>query len=601
MWTVADPSICLASTRRIVNTGDMAAETRHLTALHGDVAGYSKLIADNEIETHNTIQAFRRIIEEELDSRDGKLVQFVGDEFLAVVPGETDAILAAIEVQRRIAGENENLPPARRMRFRLGLNSGEVSVADGQWYGDAINVAARLQSLAEPGGINVSGATLDAAGDMDLQIEALGRKRLKNIPEPVPVFRIIDDEATADRTRPWRRYADRPQLPSLAVSPFVNLGVAEDGYFADGMMIALVISLMRIPGLELVSDTSTLGYRDQPFSAQQIGHELGVRYVLEGAVQRSGDTVRVMTQLIDVDASSTAWADRFDASFADVFAAQDDIVASIVKALDIEVIGGELAKMYWLKLDQPTVEHVYRGLSHLSNGTSADLRSAMSEFGEVIERSPDSPIGYMASALAHLWTALFLPEDDTDAHYGEAERFANLAIERDDESGIGHTVLAHVLINRRDWEGAREQADLALAMRPACDLTYGVAASVMRYLGDHDNAVAFANRAIVLSPLFANWYESVKASAQFMAGNYDDAAELAEGVVAADDAQLEALLTLAASQKALGRDRHAVAAVDYARENRPGLNTDALRDDLPYRDQEALDRFLEELKSSGLD
>jgi TolB-like protein len=436
---------------------------------------------------------------------------------------------------------------------------------------------------------------------MDLQIEALGRKRLKNIPEPVPVFRIIDDEATADRTRPWKRYADRPQLPSLAVSPFVNLGDAEDGYFADGLMIALVISLMRIPGLELVSDTSTLGYRDQPFSAQQIGHELGVRYVLEGAVQRSGDTVRVMTQLIDVDTSSTAWADRFEASFEDVFAAQDDIVFSIVKALDIDVIGGEVAKMYWLKLDQPTVEYLYRGLSHLSKGTSADLRSAMSEFGEVIERSPDSPIGYMASALAYLWTALFLPEEDTDAHYAEAERFANLAIERDDESGIGHTVLAHVLINRREWDGAREHADLALTMRPACDLSYGVAASVMRYLGDHDNAVAFANRAIGLSPLFANWYESVKANAQFMAGNYDDAAELAEGVVAADDAQLEALLTLAASQKALGRDRHASAAVDHARENRPGLTADALAEDLPYRDQEALGRFIEELKSSGLD
>jgi tetratricopeptide (TPR) repeat protein len=265
------------------------------------------------------------------------------------------------------------------------------------------------------------------------------------------------------------------------------------------------------------------------------------------------------------------------------------------------VIGGEVAKMFWLKLDQPTVEYLYRGLSHLSKGTSADLRSAMSEFGEVIERSPDSPIGYMASALAHLWTALFLPEEDTDAHYGEAERFANLAIERDDESGIGHTVLAHVLINRRDWDGAREHADLALTMRPACDLSYGVAASVMRYLGDHDNAVAFANRAIGLSPLFANWYESVKANAQFMAGNYDDAAELAEGVVAADDAQLEALLTLAASQKALGRDRHALAAVDHARENRPGLTADALAEDLPYRDQEALGRFIEELKSSGLE
>ena len=579
----------------------MTSETKRLTAVHGDVAGYSKLTADNEIETHNTLQAFKRIIEEELASQDGDLVQFVGDEFLAVVQTEAGAIAAATAIQRRIASENETLPAARRMRFRLGLNTGEVTVDDGQWYGDAINIAARLQALAEAGGVNVSGVTLEGAGDIDLPLEALGRKRLKNIPEPVAVYRIVDDEATADRTRPWTKHLDRPQLPSLAVSPFVNLGDAADGYFADGLMIALVIDLMRIPGLELVSDTSTLGYRDRPFSAQQIGHELGVRYVLEGAVQRSGDRVRVMTNLIDVDSSTTAWADRFEASFDDAFAAQDDIVLSIVRALDIEVLGGEPARMFWSKLDPESVEYFYKGITRMSKGSPADLRQALDDFGRIIERSPDSPFGYMASALANLWIALFIAGGDEEATYAEAERFANLAIERNDESGIGHTVLAHVLIHRRDWDGARDAANLALEHRPSCDLSYGVAASVMRYLGEHDQAVAFADRAIRLSPLFANWYESVKASAQFMAGEYDEAADLAEGIVADNDERLEALLTLAASQKALGRDRHAVAAVDHARQNRPGLSADALREELPYRDGEALGRFIEELKSSGLD
>lgn len=578
----------------------MTSETKHATALHGDVAGYSKLTADNEIETHNTLQAFRRIIEEEVVATDGELAQFVGDEFLAIVPTEIGAVSAAAAVQRRIAEQNETLPPARRMRFRLGINAGDITVDDGQWYGDAINIAARLQALADPGGINVSEGALDAAGDVPFGIEPLGRKRLKNIPEPVAVFRIIDEEATSDRTRPWRRRMPVPDRPSLAVSPFVNLGDEKDSYFADGLMMALVISLMRIPGLDVVSETSTLGYREQPFSAQQIGHELGVRYVLEGAVQRSGDTVRVMTQVLDVEESTTAWADRFEATFDDIFAAQDDIVYDIVEALDIEVIGGEVARMFRSNLDPADVEIAYRGLQYLTRGTPDDLRLAVGSFEEVIERQPDLPGGYMLAALAHLWTALFIQEDE-DAHYVEAERMAHLAVERNDESGIAQTVLAHSMVHRHDWEGAREAAKLATAARPSCDLSYGVAASVMRYLGETDDAVDYANRAIRLSPLFSNWYESILADAHFIEGNYDEAADIAEGVVAEDDAQLDALLTLAAAQSALGRERHAAAALDQARETRPGLNAEALRREMPYRDEEALARFIQELESSGLE
>ena len=578
----------------------MTTETRHLTAVHGDVAGYSKLTADNEIETHATLQSLRRIIEEEIAAVDGEVVQFVGDEFLAVVPTESGALSAAPTIQRRIAAETESLPPGRKMRFRIGVNSGEISVEDGQWYGDAINIAARLQALADPGGVNVSEGTLDAAGDVAYGLEALGRKRLKNIPEPVAIIKIIDEEAAGDRTKPWRRRMPLPKRPSLAVSPFVNLGDPEDSYFADGLMMSLVISLMRIPGLDVVSETSTLGYRDHPFSAQQIGHELGVRYVLEGAVQRSGDTVRVMTQVLDVEESTTAWADRFDATFDDVFAAQDDIVYAIVTALDIEVIRGEVARAYRSNLDPASVEDGYRGLQHLSNGTAEDVRLAVADFEKVIERQPDSPSGYMMAALAHLWTVLFIPDSDEDAHYVEAERFAHLAVERDDESGIGQTVLAHAMVHRHDWDGALEATKLAIAARPSCDLSYGVAASVMRYAGDVDSAVDFANRAIRLSPLFSGWYESIMANAQFVAGNYDEAAKIAEGVVAEDDGQVEALLTLAASQAALGRERHAAAALEHARETRPGLSAEALRRDLPYRDEEALSRFIQELESSGL-
>jgi adenylate cyclase len=298
------------------------------------------------------------------------------------------------------------------MPFRLGVHAGDISVADDRWDGDAINVAARLQSLAEPGGINVSRSTLDAAGDIPARVESLGPQRLKNIPEPVVVFRLVDEAIDDDRTKPWRRRIPTSARQSLAVSPFVNYGADEDSHFADGLMMALVISLMRIPGLDVVSETSTLGYRDLPFSAQELDHELGVKYVLEGAAQRSGSKVRVLTQLIDVDGGTTAWADRFEASFDDVLAAQDDIVSSIVTALDIEVIGGDVARRYRSRVTPEPAKVLYRGLQYLSVGTPDDLQHAIDSFEGVIELQPDAPSGYTLAAMTHNWMAMFGATDD---------------------------------------------------------------------------------------------------------------------------------------------------------------------------------------------
>lgn len=580
--------------------GDQAPDTKYATALHGDVVGYSKLTADNEIETYNTLQVLRSIIEGEVDARKGIVASFVGDEFLAVLPTEESAVEAALEIQRRIAGENEALPERRKMRFRLGIHAGDVSNAGDRWYGDAINIAARLQALAEPGGINISRKALEGAGDVPTRIESLGPTWLKNIPEQVVVFRLVDEGAAEGTAKPWRRRIATSTRPSLAVSPFVNYGAAEDSHFADGLMMALVVSLMRIPGVDVVSETSTLGYRDQSFSSQQLGHELGVRYVLEGAVQRSGSQVRVLTQLIDVDEGRTAWADRFEASLEDVFAAQDDIVLAIATALDVEIIGGEVARMYRSEISPTAVEVLYRGLQHLSRGTPAELQLAADDFEEVIALEPDSPNGFTMAAMAHNWMAMFGATDDLEGHYELAEQRAREAIDRDDDSGIGQTVLAHVRVVRHDWDGALDAVREATDLRPSCDLTYGIAASVMRYLGRWEDAVDYADRAARLSPLFASWYHGIRANAEFLGGNYEAAADAAESVVAENEEDVDALLTLAAAQSALGRTRHATAAIDHARQTRPGLSTETLRD-LPYRDESDLNRFIGELKAAGLD
>jgi adenylate cyclase len=582
-----------------MNASDQGSTTEPAAVINGDVAGYSKLVADNEIETHQTLQTFRRIVEDAVQSQKGEVVTFVGDEFLAVLPTQASGLTAAVTIQRALARENERLPAGRKMRFRLGLNFGPVSVESGRWFGDVINVAARLQAIAEPGGICASATALEGTEDLPVSVRSLGRKRLKNIPEPVLAYEIVDDGLQNEEGKPWRRRIPTPPKPSLAVSPFVNLGDSEDDHFATGLMMALTIELMTIPGLDLISENSTLDYRDQVRSAQQIGHELGVRFVLEGAVQRSGSRVRVLTQLIDVAESATVWADRFEADLSDVFAAQDDIVAKIVETLDIEIIG-DLARTYRDQLDSESVEIVYRGLHEAAKSTPDSLRRANDHFEKLIERHPEAARGYSLSAWITFWAAFTGKTDNPESHYRRAKELAQAAIDRDDRTGLGHLVIAHVLLLEHEWDGALEAALHATVERPACDVTFGVAASVMRYLGRWEEAVDMATRAIRLSPLMSDWYRAVLANAYFVGENYELAAETAEGVVAADEDNVEALLTLAAAQAALGRKRHASAAVNHAREVAPGLRASQLREDLPYRDDSTKERFVGRLEEAGL-
>jgi adenylate cyclase len=582
-----------------MGTPGAGSRTESAAVINGDVAGYSRLVADDEIATHRTLEAFRRIVEGAVAEEGGEVVNFVGDEFLAVLPTQPAGLAAAVGIQRALAAENETLPAGRRLRFRLGLDYGPVSVENGRWFGDVINVAARLQALAVPGGICASAAALEGTEELPVRVRSLGRKRLKNIPEPVLAYEVVDEELPAEDGKPWRRRIPPSERPSLAVRPFVNLGEPEDEHFAHGLMIALTIQLMTIPGLDVISENSTLAYRDDTRSARRIAEELAVRYVLEGAVQRSGPRVRVLTQLLDTATSATVWADRFEAELTDVFAAQDDIVAKIVETLDIEIVG-DMARTYREGLDAEGVEIVYRGLHEMGKSTPDSLRRARAYFEQLIERKPDIARGYALSAWIEFWAALSGKTDDPDRSYRRAKDFALAAIDRDDRTGLGHLVLAHVLLQERDWEGALEAALAATEERPACDVTFGVAASVMRYLGRWEEAVELAGRAIRLSPLMADWYRAVLANAYFVGEDYEIAAETAEGVVAGDEDNVEALLTLAAAQSALGRSRHASAAVKQAQLAAPGLSVGRLREDLPYRDESTKERFVGRLEDAGL-
>lgn len=578
----------------------MIQRKAELTAVHGDAVGYSQLIAENEIETRNTLKNHRALIEAAVEASGGEVVQFIGDEFLSIFQGAGDAVGAAIEIQRVLAKENSVLPEGRRMNFRLGVNSGAISEGTDGWHGEGINIAARLQALAHPGGTYLSQVTLDLAGDIGVQVESVGTKRLKNIPDPVHVFKLVDETIDDSFSMPWRRRIAPSNRTSLAVSPFVNLGAESDSYFSDGMVMNLTVSLTQLPGVDVVATESALVYRDLPFSAQQIGHELGVKYVLEGATQRSGSKVRVMAQLVEVETGQSIWAHKFNSSIEDLFDAQDEIVAAVVAALDIEVIGGAVAEFHRSDVSPEAVEFIYKGLQYMSHGTPDALRKASECFERVIELEPEASNGYRLAGLSHLMATQTLVGEAKAAEMAVAEERTTRALELGEKSGVSLSVLAQIRIHQKDWDGALALVEEATALSPSCDLSYGVAANVMRYLGRWEESVEYAKRATRLSPLFSRWYESIRANAEWIGGNFSEAADIAEGVLAEEESEMEALLTLAAAQESLGRDRHASATLKHAVKMRPGLTVEALRDEYPYKNEEILSNFIAKLQAAGL-
>src|SRR6202047_4185335 len=360
---------------------------RKLTAiLCADVFGYSRLMGENEEATLRTLSSHRKLIDSLIEQHHGRFVNSAGDSVLAEFASVVNAVQCAVEIQTTLKTENAPLPPERRMEFRIGVNLGDVMVDGEQIYGDGVNVAARLESLAEPGGICVSGTVCEHLGNrLSLRYEDLGEQSVKNIAKPVRVFRVLMEAGgAATPTRKIqgiaRKYVRRgifsiaglatiaatiifvqhlslrpptttasippkqspalplPDKPSIAVLPFTNMsGDRDQEYFSDGITDDLITSLSRLPDLFVIARTSTFTYKGKAVKVQDIGRELGVAYVLEGSVRKSGDTVRITAQLVDASTGDHLWAEHYDRPLKDIFSLQDETVRRIVTTLKLQI------------------------------------------------------------------------------------------------------------------------------------------------------------------------------------------------------------------------------------------------------------------------
>ena len=320
---------------------------RKLSAiLSADVVGFSRLMGEDELATVRTLEAYREMVTEVIRNYGGRVVDSPGDNILAEFASAVDAVECAVEIQKELKAKNAELPENRRMEFRIGMNLGDVIEEGERIYGDGVNVAARIEGLAEGGGICISRNVYDQVkSKLSLDYEHLGEHTVKNIAEPISVFRILTELAVAGPN--ISKGFELPDKPSIAVLPFVNMsGDPEQEYFSDGISEEIITGLSKIPQMFVIARNSSFTYKGKPVKAQVVSEELGVRYILEGSIRKSGNRIRITAQLIDAQTGHHLWAERYDRDMGDIFALQDEITMKILTALQVELTEGQQANVY---------------------------------------------------------------------------------------------------------------------------------------------------------------------------------------------------------------------------------------------------------------
>lgn len=571
-------------------------ETRFVFALNADVVSYTRLLSDAPEETASTMKRFHTLVDNAIGRADGTLVNFVGDNFMSTFESAPAALAAALAISREVAEDNAEKLEFERVRFRMGIDAGEMMVNEyGQHLGDVLNIAARIQSIAQPGGLSVSSRVYTALDEPAMRFRSVGAKDFKGVPEQVHVYDFAD-LPVEDDTSPSPRRALALGNPTVAVLPMNVEGLGEDAVAAGRLLLMdLSNALIAIPSLDVVDLSQTEGDLGDDVTPPS-----NVRYMLSTGIVGIGSRLRVYAALTEVGRMSNVWGGKWDSTVEDVFDLAERFTADVKKAVEIELIVGEPARIYNDLGDPDALVKVYEGWYKLTTGTPEGWARALELFGELVVSYPKNPLGYALSAFTHwMGAAQGISQDHADS-LRMARLRAEDGIERDDPTGLCRMVLAAVCLEEGSAEEALEQAESALIVRPTCDVTYAMEASVRRYLGQWDEAVALIDHAMNLSPVTKPWYPTVLASSYYIGGRYEEAAATADEVVSYQPNNLEALLVLAAAQAALGLDRRAHATAQLIKDRFPQTRRDEWLDSNPYQDEAFVDRWRRDLERAGL-
>jgi adenylate cyclase len=530
--------------------------TRRLAAiLAADVAGYSRLIGADEGGTLERLRALRReLLDPKIAEHRGRLVKTTGDGLLVEFGSVVDALRCAVEVQREMTGRNAGAPRDNRIEFRVGINVGDIVVEDGDIFGDGVNVAARLEALAEPGRICVSARVQeDAAGRLDLAFEDIGEQQLKNIVRPVRAYRValthpgdaapgfpLSHNAGEGAERRRREAGEGPPLPdkpSIAVLPFQNIsGDTEQEYFVDGMVEEIITALSRIRWLFVIARNSSFTYKGQSVDVKQVGRELGVRYVLEGSVRKGGNRVRITGQLIDAATGAHIWADRFDGTIDDIFELQDQVASNVIGAIEPKLQGSEIERAIRKQSGSLDIYDLYlRGLAERRKLTREGFEEAFRLAQQALQIEPSYAPAAGLAALCRVYQTSEGWIRNTADVATEAIRLAKQAIEtgKDDPDALwmaGHAIGQFA----GDFATATTAIDRALIINPNAAHAWNMRGWLNLYVDRSDAAIEAIERAMRLSPLDPEGYNFCAGMARgyLTTGRYDQAMEWIDRAIA---------------------------------------------------------------------
>ena len=631
--------------------GDPVVEERakrKLTAiLSADVKGYSRLMGEDELSTVETLKQYREIISSLVQQYSGRVVDFPGDNILAEFSSVVDAVECAVKIQGDLQENNANLPENRRMEFRIGVNLGDVIDDEGRIYGDGVNVAARVERLAEGGGICISRKAFnEVKNKLKLGYENLGEHSVKNIVEPVRVYKVLMEPEYAGRvigekrrkSKKWPRTAiaavaillvlagafaiwnfyfrppsiepasvDKmafplPDKPSIAVLPFVNMSDdPKQEFFCDGVTEEIITGLSKVPELFVIARNSVFTYKGKPVKVQKVAEDLGVRYVLEGSVRKFQENLRITAQLVDAVKGHHLWADRWDRELKDVFAVQDEITMKITTAMQVELTAGELARIVakgtnnidaYLKALEAN-ENVAR-FNQESNARARQLAK------EAIELDPRYAFAYTLLGKTHMFDVLLGISSSPKESIAHAIELAQRAINLDESIGRARGLLGFLYIMTGQHEKGIIEAEKAVTLEPSSDLAHQYLGLALRFGGKPNEAIPVIKKAIRLNPFGSSTYLFNLGLSYLFTGQYEEAIAACEKATTREPNNFGAQLALTVAYGLSGHEKEARTTASEVLRLNPKFSIEYYSKTLLYKNQDDKDRFIDALRKAGL-
>ncbi len=580
---------------------------RRLAAiLAADVVGFSRLMGEDEAGTLHELKRQRtELIDPLIADHHGRLVKLMGDGMLVEFSSVVDAVECAVSLQRGIAERNAGAPQDRRIIYRIGINVGDVIIEGDDIYGDGVNIAARLEGLAEPGSICVSDKVFEEVErKLNLEFEDLGPQEVKNIVQPVRAYRVPTGDGIGDQPADIGKPLALPDKPSIAVLPFQNMSRDEDQeYFSDGITEDIITALSHVRQFFVIARNSTFAYKGQNPDIRQVARALGVRYVLEGSVRKASNRIRLTAQLLDGTTGNHLWAERYDRDLEDIFDLQDELTRTIVGAIEPELNKAEQARARLKKPDNLGVWDIYqRGMSELHKLTAESLPEAEAALSRASETDPNFAPTFSGLANLHYYKLVLGFTDDPDRARHAALKAGRRAVTLDQEDANAHCAVGRAYMSNRMFDDAVAEFQHAIDLNPSDALAHYSLGAAYVFRGEPDLSLPHLDDAIRLSPNDANMGSFLvrKAQAMLYLRRHEDAADWARRALRLPNFQWSRYAVLASALAHLGQTDEAARALEAILERIPNFSPQYALDYSPWLDDVHFRHMVDGLKMAGL-